>query len=67
MAKKYARQSSPNKNSNLIERPSTLSETRSRISEFNPDYTYIARDIRRIGILAASLLGGLIVLAFFLN
>jgi hypothetical protein len=34
--------------------------------EFNPDYTYILRDLRRIGILAASLLVILIGLSFLM-
>ncbi len=33
---------------------------------FNPDYTYIIRDLRRIGILAASFVAILIVLALVL-
>ena len=32
--------------------------------EFNPDYTYIRRDLRRIGILAGSIVAALIVLYF---
>lgn len=38
-----------------------------RPTEFNPDYTYIKRDLRRIGILAASFFAILIVLSFFLR
>jgi hypothetical protein len=34
--------------------------------EFNPDYTYILRDLRRIGILAASFLVILIGLSFLM-
>ncbi len=36
-------------------------------SEFNPDYTHVVKDLRRIGLLAGSLILGLIVLAFFLK
>ena len=34
--------------------------------EFNPDYTYIKRDLRRIGILAGSIVAVLIALSFIL-
>lgn len=37
----------------------------SRGSEFNPDYSMVIRDLKRIGILAGSLFGALIVLSFF--
>ena len=36
-------------------------------TEFNPDYTNVKRDLKRIGILAGSLFGAMIVLAFLLN
>jgi hypothetical protein len=36
-------------------------------SEFNPDYTYVKRDLKRIGILAGSFFGLLIVLSFFIK
>lgn len=35
-------------------------------TEFNPDYTYVKRDLARIGILAASFFAILIVLSFIL-
>ena len=35
--------------------------------EFNPDYTHVKRDLRRIGILAGSFFGLLIVLSFFIR
>ncbi len=35
--------------------------------EFKPDYSYVTRDLKRIGILAGSFLGILIVLSFFLK
>jgi hypothetical protein len=38
-----------------------------RPTEFNPDYTYVKRDLRRIAILACSFTVVLIVLSFFLN
>jgi hypothetical protein len=42
----------------------TPSSTR---TEFNPDYTYVKRDLRRIGTLAGFFFAGLIVLSFFLR
>ena len=38
-----------------------------RVTEFNPDYTYIKRDLTRIGTLAAGFFVVLIVLSFFLR
>lgn len=34
---------------------------------FEPDYSYVYQDLRRIGVLAAGFIGLLIVLSFFLN
>jgi hypothetical protein len=36
------------------------------VVEFNPDYTHIKSDLKRIGILAGSFFGLLIVLSFVL-
>jgi len=36
-------------------------------TEFNPDYSITKRDLKRIGVLAASFFGVLIVLAIFQN
>ncbi|MGE5250335.1 MAG: hypothetical protein ACM3QS_09000 [Bacteroidota bacterium] len=36
-------------------------------NEFNPDYTYVKRDLARIGVLAGSFFAILIVLSFFLR
>ena len=41
--------------------------TANRATEFNPDYTYIKRDLGRIGVLAGSFIALLIVLSFFLK
>jgi hypothetical protein len=42
----------------------TPSSTR---TEFNPDYTYVKRDLTRIGTLAGFFFVALIVLSFFLR
>ncbi len=34
--------------------------------DFNPDYTYAKQDLKRVGIMAASFIGALIVLSFIL-
>lgn len=35
--------------------------------EFNPDYTYVIKDLKRIGILAGSFFTILIILAFIIS
>jgi hypothetical protein len=35
--------------------------------EFKPDYSYVIKDLKRIGLLAGSLILGLIVLSLFMN
>jgi hypothetical protein len=68
MAKKRKRQSRRVKRtaSPAAVRATTAPRRRSA-QEFNPDYSYIKTDLQRIGILSASFLAILIVLAFFLN
>ncbi len=44
-------------------RASSLSQTES----FNPDYSYVKKDLRRIGTLAGIFLTVLVVLSFFLR
>ena len=36
-------------------------------SEFNPDYTYIKKDLQSMGILVAGFVGVLVILTFFLR
>ena len=38
-----------------------------RTTEFNPDYTYIKRDLGRIGVIAGSFFVILIALSFFIK
>jgi hypothetical protein len=38
-----------------------------RVTEFNPDYTYIKRDLSRIAMLAGGFFVVLVVLSFFLH
>ena len=36
-------------------------------STFNPDYSYVSKDLRRIGMLAGSFIAILVILSFFLR
>ena len=45
----------------------TKAPRRSVVTEFNPDYTYVKKDLARIGILAGSFIAILVVLSFFLH
>jgi hypothetical protein len=56
MSRKYKRQASRQ-----------LSTFSAKPVEFNPDYSIIKRDLKRIGILAGSFFALLIVLAIFQN
>jgi hypothetical protein len=54
---------------NIAERP-VVSSAASRSSysqEFNPDYHLVIQDLKKIGILAVSFIGLLVVLSFFLR
>jgi len=50
-----------------IDRKLSTEKSRSKASEFNPDYSYIKKDLRRIGSLAAFFFVILIVLTFVLR
>ena len=43
------------------------SSARSADKEFNPDYTYVIKDLKRIGLLAGIFFSALVVLSFFLR
>jgi hypothetical protein len=36
-------------------------------TEFNPDYTFVKRDLKRIAVLAGSIFAVMIALSFFIN
>ncbi len=51
-----------------VERPAAGSPVRaSYTQEFNPDYSHVTSDLKRIGIMAGSFLAVLVVLSFFLR
>ena len=47
--------------------PRTTPSAPARTAEFNPDYSYVIKDLRRIGLLAGTFITILIVLSFFLR
>jgi hypothetical protein len=75
MAKKYKRyvsqslreQTDANKGTGTVANPAATAARRASVAEFNPDYSYIIRDLKRIGILAGSFLVILVALSFILN
>ncbi|MDP3450689.1 MAG: hypothetical protein Q8R87_08920 [Anaerolineaceae bacterium] len=40
---------------------------RPAVAEFNPDYTYVKKDLAKIGIMAGSFITILVILSFFLR
>jgi len=52
---------------NKINRPTSMAASPTTRAEFKPDYTYVKRDLTRIGILAGSFFVVLIVLSFFIK
>lgn len=50
-----------------LDNPSPASPIVNRSSEFNPDYSYVIKDLKRIGSLAIFFLGVLVVLSFILR
>ena len=46
---------------------SVTTSSTSRTTDFNPDYTHVKRDLRRIGVLAGSFFALLVALSFFIK
>ena len=72
MANKYKRQSSRSTSSATPADPASkpagfASSARSADKEFNPDYSYVIKDLKRIGILAGVFFSALVILSFFLR
>ncbi len=58
----------PKKNRRQVSKSAAFMATPApRVTEFNPDYTYIKRDLGRIGILAGAFFVILVILAFILH
>lgn len=70
MAKKYKRyvsqtlKETTEANSGAVAATASVRRT---TTEFNPDYSYILRDLKRIAILAGTFIAALVVLSFILN
>lgn len=75
MSKKSKRQTRKTTNSNVtvtnsIDAPRTpfaSSGTRVYEREFNPDYTTVVNDLKRVGVLAGSFIVILVILSFFMR
>jgi hypothetical protein len=68
MSKKQKRQvSSGSGNAAPMVEKINASRITTTTTEFNPDYTPVIKDLKRIGILAGSFIGLLVVLSFFLR
>ncbi len=69
MAKKVKRQVSPSEAPVAVVRStsSTSSYMGPSSTDFNPDYSYVIKDLKRIGILAGTFVAILVVLSFFLQ
>jgi len=65
MAKKNKRQT--RKETVVSNTPVVVSSDTGKTADFNPDYSYVITDLRRIGILAGTFITILVVLAFFLR
>lgn len=65
MAKKNKRQT--RKETVVSNAPVVSSSDTGRSTDFNPDYSYVITDLRRIGILAGTFIAILVVLALFLR
>ena len=67
MSKKQKRNISSTEKTATVSAPVTPRPSTSASTEFNPDYSYVAKDLKRIGLLAGSFFTILIVLSFFLR
>lgn len=65
MSKKSKRQ--VRKNVSSAKPSPSVSSPSSRLFEFNPDYSHVTKDLRRIGTLAGIFITLLVVLSFFLR
>ena len=70
MSKKNKRQTRRTDSSVVVTTPMATASSITRGGgdrEFKPDYSYVIKDLRRIGLLAGTFFAILIVLSFFLN
>jgi len=50
----------------VVKMPATEKTVQSPETDFREEYNYVANDLRRIGVLAAAILGGLLILSVVL-
>jgi hypothetical protein len=70
MSKKYkgqTRKGTGNGTENSTAASTTAATSRSSLTSFNPDYSYVVKDLRRIGLLAGTFISILVILTFFLR
>ncbi len=67
MARKNKRQARRSASSVVQSADSSVASNRLSDRDFNPDYSYVVKDLKRIGALAGSFFVILIVLSFFLG
>ena len=74
MSKKYKRQVRKEAAGSTQPRPATSSPTATASrsqgtsqTAFNPDYSYVVKDLRRIGLLAGTFISILVIMSFFLR
>jgi hypothetical protein len=69
MSKKTKRQVSSSKVQEAVQVTSkaAASTPSSNSGEFNPDYSYVKTDLKKIGIMAGSFFAILVILSFFLR
>ena len=70
MAKKYKRTASARpaagEETPTTDRPAAMFTRRAGVNDFNPDYAYVAKDLKRIGLLSGMFVVILVVLSFIL-
>ena len=67
MSNKRKRQTRTGSSSIKSTRSGSTGESQKLPDNFNPDYTYVAQDLRRIGTLAGIFISILVILAIFLR
>ncbi len=67
MSKKQKRQVSSSETLRSASTATSVKPAASTSTEFNPDYSYVIKDLKRIGILAGSFFVILVTLSFFLR
>lgn len=67
MPKRARRSTSKSTINTVTIQPTASIPSTSRTPTFNPDYSYVVSDLRRIGILAGSFVGLLIILSFIIK